>query len=62
MAFYAFSPLGGGLLTKPLLEIANPAKGSPFDAMVSFGDIYLTDDFLPPLKTIHGACDPEVCR
>jgi aflatoxin B1 aldehyde reductase len=59
MSFYAFSPLGGGLLAKPLDQIINPAKGTRFDQMKVFGDIYLTDQILAPLKVVQQKCDEE---
>jgi aflatoxin B1 aldehyde reductase len=52
MNFYAFSPLGGGLLAKPLTELTNPAKGTRFDEMKVFGDIYLTDQILGQLNKV----------
>lgn len=59
MAFYAFSPLGGGILAKPLSDIVNPAKGTRFDQMKVFGDIYLTDQILAQLKNVQHMCDTE---
>lgn len=59
IAFYAFSPLAGGLLAKPLADITRPAKGSRFDEMKVFGDIYLTDEILGGLEKVQTACDAE---
>ncbi|KAK5045900.1 hypothetical protein LTR84_008686 [Exophiala bonariae] len=59
MAFYAFSPLAGGLLAKPLAEIRTPAKGSRFDEMKIFGDIYLTKEILGALEMVQSRCDVE---
>ncbi|KAJ9608238.1 hypothetical protein H2200_007226 [Cladophialophora chaetospira] len=59
MAFYAFSPLGGGLLAKPISEIMKPAKGTRFDEMKVFGDIYLTDQIVGQLKKVQQICDEE---
>lgn len=59
MAFYAFSPLGGGILAKPLSDIVNPAKGTRFDQMKVFGDIYLTDQITAQLKNVQLTCDAE---
>ena len=59
MAFYAFSPLAGGLLAKPLADIQNPSKGTRFEAMKIFADIYLTDQILPQLKHVQKVCDAE---
>ena len=59
MVFYAFSPLAGGLLAKPLADVMNPAKGSRYDAMKQFGDIYLTDQIVSQLKNVQEKCDAE---
>lgn len=52
MAFYGYSPLAGGLLAKPLDQILNPAKGSRFDAMKVFGDIYTKDEFITAVEKL----------
>ncbi|KPI39401.1 Aflatoxin B1 aldehyde member 3 [Cyphellophora attinorum] len=57
MNFYAFSPLGGGLLAKPLQELVKPAKGTRFDEMKVFGDIYLTEEIMGGLRKVQAACD-----
>ena len=59
MAFYAFSPLGGGLLAKPISELMNPAKGTRYDEMKQFGDIYLTEQIVGQLKKVQQICDEE---
>ena len=57
IAFYAFSPLAGGFFAKPLDAIRNPAKGTRFDAMKVFADIYLTDASVRALTSLTHACD-----
>jgi aflatoxin B1 aldehyde reductase len=59
MQFYAYSPLAGGLLAKPISQIQNPEKGSRFDTMKVFGDMYLTDENVIALKRLQSACDAE---
>lgn len=59
MSFYAFSPLAGGLLAKPLSEITSPKPGSRFDEMKVFGDIYLTPEILGALAKVQQGCDEE---
>jgi aflatoxin B1 aldehyde reductase len=59
ISFYAFSPLAGGLLAKPLSEITTPAKGTRFEEMKVFGDIYLTPDILSGLARVQAGCDQE---
>lgn len=59
MQFYAYSPLAGGLLAKPISQIQNPEKGSRFDTMKVFGDMYLTDENVNALKNLQSACDAE---
>ena len=57
MSFYAFSPLAGGLLAKPLSEVSNPKEGTRFEAMKVFGDIYLTEDIKGALARVQTVCD-----
>ena len=59
MNFYAFSPLGGGLLAKPIDELMKPKKGTRFDEMKVFGDIYLTEEITEGLRNVQKACDEE---
>ena len=59
MEFYAYSPLAGGLLAKPISAIKNPEKGSRFDQMKVFGDMYLTDENVAALEKLQGVCDSE---
>jgi len=59
MAFYAFSPLAGGLLAKKLDDILHPAEGSRYQAMKVFGDIYLKENFLTALEMVREVCRKE---
>lgn len=51
MSFYAYSPLAGGLLAKPIDQILTPKAGSRYDEMPVFGNIYCTEPLLKALKT-----------
>ncbi|KAL3417544.1 aldehyde reductase [Phlyctema vagabunda] len=57
MSFYAFSPLAGGLLAKPIDDILKPAKGSRFEAMPVFGDLFLNDTIIAALRTLTALCE-----
>ncbi|ETN43175.1 uncharacterized protein HMPREF1541_02333 [Cyphellophora europaea CBS 101466] len=59
MGFYAFSPLGGGLLAKPIEELLKPKPGTRFDEMKIFGDIYLTEEITAGLKEVQRVCDAQ---
>lgn len=56
VAFYAYSPLAGGLLAKPISEIKDPAKGSRFDAMPIFGQMYKTEKIMTQLEKLTAHC------
>ncbi|KAJ9659129.1 hypothetical protein H2198_003271 [Neophaeococcomyces mojaviensis] len=57
MSFYAYSPLAGGLLAKPIDEMIKPKPGTRFDLMPVFGQIYLNATNIAALKKIHDICD-----
>ncbi|RDW73497.1 hypothetical protein BP6252_07404 [Coleophoma cylindrospora] len=57
MDFYAFSPLAGGLLAKPIDQVLKPAKGSRFDAMPVFGDMFLNEIIVSALKSHTALCE-----
>jgi aflatoxin B1 aldehyde reductase len=59
MGFYAFSPLAGGLLAKPVEKLLNPELGTRFEAMKVFGQLYLGEETLGALKKVQGVCDRE---
>lgn len=56
MAFYAYSPLAGGLLAKNIDEVLKPAEGSRFQAMPVFGTLYLKDGILSELRKLTDLC------
>lgn len=56
MAYYIYSPLGGGILAKPLDEVMKPKAGTRFHEMPVFGQIYLTDDTIEALKKMNAMC------
>jgi aflatoxin B1 aldehyde reductase len=51
--------LGGGILAKPLDELLKPKKGTRFDEMKVFGDLYLTEPIKAGLKRVQEQCDRE---
>ena len=57
MAFYVFSPLGGGLFAKKIQEITKPAEGTRYDVMKVFGDIYLNESTIKALETLTALCE-----
>jgi len=57
MSFYAFSPLAGGLLAKPIDEVIKPKSGTRFDMMPAFGQIYLNDTNIAALRKLQDVCD-----
>ena len=56
MVFYAYSPLAGGLLVKPVEDILKPMKGSRFDKMPVFGDLFLNETMIGELRKLTGVC------
>jgi aflatoxin B1 aldehyde reductase len=57
MAFYAFSPLGGGCFSKPVEELRAPPKGTRMDEMSAFKEIYVSDARIRLLESLREACD-----
>ena len=55
MAFYAFSPLGGGYFSKPVEELLAPPKGTRMDEMSVFKDIYVSETRIRLLKELQEA-------
>lgn len=53
LVFYAFSPLAGGFLARPLDQILNPEKGSRFEAMAVFGQIYCLPVFIAGVERLN---------
>lgn len=50
MKFYAYSPLAGGALAKPLDQILNPKEGTRFHEMPIFAQLYASDTAVTALK------------
>lgn len=56
IAFYAWGPLAGGALAKPIEELKKPKKGTRFEAMPMFGSLYLKEEMLSALEKLNEAC------
>lgn len=56
MAFYAFSPLAGGLLAKNIDDFAKPAEGTRYHEMPVFGDLFLKDGIISELRKLTATC------
>lgn len=59
IAFYAFSPLGGGFFSRPVDELRKPPPGSRFDQMKVFSTLYVNDVSLELHGQLTKACDLE---
>lgn len=57
MVFYAFSPLAGGLLAKPVEEILKPGKGTRFEAMPVFGQMFCNETIVGELARLREVCE-----
>lgn len=57
IAYYIFSPLGGGILAKPIEEVMKPKAGTRFHEMTVFGDLYLREPTIEALKKMSSLCD-----
>jgi aflatoxin B1 aldehyde reductase len=57
IAFYAYSPVAGGLFAKPLDQILKPAAGSRFDQMPVFGQMFLKDETMTALRSLAAKCE-----
>lgn len=57
MVFYAFSPLAGGMLAKPIEKIVKPEKNSRFEAMPQFGNLFLHDVIIEELRKLTERCE-----
>ena len=56
IAFYAFSPLGGGYFSKPVEELKAPPKGTRMDEMSVFKDMYVSDTRIQLRENLEKAC------
>jgi len=59
MAFYAYSPLGGGFFSKPISQLREPPKGSRRDLMPVFSAIYVNELSLELLDNLTRICVKE---
>jgi aflatoxin B1 aldehyde reductase len=59
MAFYAYSPLGGGFFSRPIEQLRSPPAGGRMDQMKVFQMIYVNDLSLKLLQTLTETCDKE---
>lgn len=57
MRFYAYSPLAGGLLAKPIDEILKPLKGTRYHEMPVFGNMFLNETIIEGLRKLTELCD-----
>jgi len=60
IAFYAYSPVAGGLLLKTVEQLKNPAKGSRFDTSHRVGQMYsgmyISEPFFEALGSFEKVC------
>lgn len=59
IAFYAYSPLGGGYFSRSKTQLLEPPQGSRMDQMPVFKSIYVNDDSLPLHDLLTIACSKE---
>jgi len=57
IAFYAWGPLAGGLLAKPIEQLLTPKAGSRYHEMPMFGDMYLKASNIAALKRMNERCE-----
>lgn len=57
IAWYAWGPLAGGLLAKPIDELLKPKEGSRYHEMPVFGDMYLKESNVAALKKMNATCE-----
>lgn len=56
ISFYAWGPLAGGLLAKPIDELVKPKPGTRYDEMPFFGNMYLNENNIAALKKMDEVC------
>ena len=54
--FYAWGPLAGGALAKPIEELRSPKPGSRYESMPVFGTMFLKDRMVKSLEEMHAKC------
>jgi aflatoxin B1 aldehyde reductase len=59
ISFYAFSPLAGGMLAKPIEQILKPHADSRYAQMPIFGTMFIKDEILKALAVLVEACKKE---
>ncbi|KAH0286336.1 Aldo/keto reductase, partial [Aureobasidium sp. EXF-3399] len=57
IAFYAYSPLGGGFFSRPMEQLRMPPAGGRMDQMKVFQTIYVNDMSLELLQRLTDTCD-----
>lgn len=57
IAWYAWGPLAGGLLAKPIDDLLKPKEGTRFHEMPIFGDMYLKKSNIQALKKMNETCE-----
>lgn len=57
MAFYAYSPLGGGFFSRPIEQLRTPPAGGRMDQMKVFQAIYVNEMSLALLQKLTATCD-----
>ncbi|CAD0099061.1 unnamed protein product [Aureobasidium mustum] len=57
MAFYAYSPLGGGFFSRPIEQLRTPPAGGRMDQMKVFQAIYVNDLSLELLQKLTETCE-----
>jgi len=56
IAFYAFSPFGGGYFSKLVEELTAPPNGTRMDEMSVFKEVYISDMRIQLLKSLEKVC------
>lgn len=59
MAFYAYSPLGGGYFSRPTEQLRTPPAGGRMDQMKVFSSIYVNDLSLKLHEMVEEVCKKE---
>jgi len=57
IAFYAYSPLGGGFFSRPIEQLRMPPTGGRMDQMKVFQTLYVNDISLGLLEELTNTCD-----
>lgn len=57
MVFYAYSPLAGGALAKPIDELLKPKEGTRFAEMPIFATMFANDDAIKLLRKQTDLCE-----